>query len=205
MPKQKIVLKLLLDGEKKKRKAFKAAVGTNGVTSASMEGDKLIVIGEGVDAIALTTMLRRSIGNVELLTVSNGDDKMKMAGGMGMGMGFGGGGHGGGGMGMGFGGGGHGKEGKEGKEGGGKLVADHGAAPMMQYPAMPPAYQQYNPAPATYPVYPSYPGYSQQEQDPGCSIIVQNQAKVCGWLEEVIMHGQAKMIQRGGWIEVLKV
>ncbi|XP_006660482.1 probable H/ACA ribonucleoprotein complex subunit 1 [Oryza brachyantha] len=182
MAKQKFVLKMPLDTEKKKRKAFKAAVGMTGVTSASLEGDKIIVIGDGVDPIALTTMLRRSLGHAELLSISSGDDKKMMGGGhggMGMGaMGFGGGhGGGGGGMGMGFGG------GKEGKESGGrKVVVDvdgvhhheqqqqqHAMAPTPPYPGVP-AYQQYNAVPS-YPVYPSYPGYPQEEQDPSCSIM----------------------------------
>uniref|UniRef100_A0A0E0IH65 HMA domain-containing protein n=1 Tax=Oryza nivara TaxID=4536 RepID=A0A0E0IH65_ORYNI len=180
MAKQKIVVKMPMDTERKKRKAFKAAVGMTGVTSASLDGDKLIVIGDGVDPIALTTMLRRSLGHAELLSVSSGDDK-KMGGGgghggmgMGMGMGFGGG-HGG----MGFGGG-HG--GKEGKEGGGKVVVDgvhhHHQQQLQQQHAMAPPMQPYQAAPAyynaaapSYPVYPSYAGYPQQEQDPGCSIM----------------------------------
>ncbi|KAF0909830.1 hypothetical protein E2562_000144 [Oryza meyeriana var. granulata] len=165
MAKQKIVLKMPLDTERKKRKAFKAAVGMTGVTSATLEGDKLIVIGDGVDPIALTTMLRRGLGHAELLSVSSGDDKKMRGGHGGMGMGFGGG-HGGG-MGMGFG----------GKEGGGKVVVDdvhhhqqqqlqHAVAPMPPYPAAP-AYQQYNAVPS----YPVYPWLPQQEQDPTCSIM----------------------------------
>uniref|UniRef100_M8C1X0 HMA domain-containing protein n=1 Tax=Aegilops tauschii TaxID=37682 RepID=M8C1X0_AEGTA len=70
MVKQKIVLKLALDDERKRRKAFKAAVGMSGVTSATMEGDKIIIVGDGVDPITLTTMLRRSLGYAELLSVS---------------------------------------------------------------------------------------------------------------------------------------
>jgi len=169
MGKQKIVLKLPLDDERKKRKAFKAAVGMNGVTSATMEGDKIIVIGDGVDPITLTTMLRRSLGYAELLSVSSGDDKKKGDGyGYGGGMMYGGGG----GMGYsgGFGGGKEGKDGKEGKESGGK---GSGGGGYGQYQAVAPvsypAYQQYNAMPS-YPVY-SYPPYPQQEQDPGCSIM----------------------------------
>ncbi|TVU11093.1 hypothetical protein EJB05_44656 [Eragrostis curvula] len=166
MGKQKIVLKLPLDDERKKRKAFKAAVGMNGVTSATMEGDKIIVVGEGVDPIALTTMLRRGLGYAELLSVTSGDDKKKGDSyGYGGGMAYGGG--------MGYGGGG--KEGKEGKESGGGKDKDkdhghgygggHHAVAPMPYPA----YHQYNAMPS-YPVY-SYPAYAQQEQDPGCSIM----------------------------------
>ncbi|CAN6204019.1 unnamed protein product [Urochloa humidicola] len=168
MGKQKIVLKLPLDDERKKRKAFKAAVGMNGVTSATMEGDKIIVVGEGVDPITLTRMLRRNLGYAELLSVSSGDDKKK-----GDGYGYGGGMMYGGGMGYGSGGGKEGKEGKEGKDkesGGGK--GGGGGGGYGHYQAMAPipypAYnQQYNAMPS-YPVYPAYP---QQEQDPGCSIM----------------------------------
>uniref|UniRef100_A0A8R7QDR5 HMA domain-containing protein n=1 Tax=Triticum urartu TaxID=4572 RepID=A0A8R7QDR5_TRIUA len=77
MVKQKIVLKLALDDERKRRKAFKAAVGMSGVTSAAMEGEKIIIVGDGVDPITLTTVLRRSLGYAELLSVSSGDDKKK--------------------------------------------------------------------------------------------------------------------------------
>ncbi|KAL6863760.1 hypothetical protein ACP4OV_016663 [Aristida adscensionis] len=153
MVKQKIVLKLPLDDERKRRKAFKVAVGMNGVTSATMEGDKIIVVGDGVDPIALTTMLRRSLGHAELLSVTSGDDKKK-----GDGYGYGGGG-------MGYGGGG--KEGKEGKDGGhGHHHATAMAPPVSSYPAY---NQQYNAVPS-YPVY-SYPAYQQHEQDPGCAIM----------------------------------
>ncbi|WVZ64323.1 hypothetical protein U9M48_013862, partial [Paspalum notatum var. saurae] len=156
---QKIVLKLPLDDERKRRKAFKAAVGMNGVTSATMEGDKIIVVGDGVDPITLTTMLRRSLGYAELLSVSSGDDK-KSSGGYGGGMMYGGSGGG--------------KESKEGKESGGGKGSGGGGG-YGQYPGVAPvsypaAYQQYNAMPS-YPVY-SYPAaYPPQEQDPGCSIM----------------------------------
>lgn len=133
-----------------------------------MEGDKIIVVGEGVDPIALTTLLRRGLGYAELLSVSSGDDKKKGDGygyGYGSGMAYGGG------MGGGYGG------GKEGKENGGKdkdKVKDHGpdgygggyaAVAPVSYPA----YHQYNAVPS-YPAY-SCPVYPAQEQDPGCSIM----------------------------------
>ncbi|KAG8056293.1 hypothetical protein GUJ93_ZPchr0002g24190 [Zizania palustris] len=144
MAKQKFVLKLTLDSERKRRKAFKAAVGTSGVTSATMEGDKIIIIGDGVDPITLTTMLRRSLGNAELISISSADDKKKVDASMGFG-------------------------GKEGKEGGnfvyGGQQQQPAVAPLPYFP-----YQQYN-AVAPNPVYPSYPDYSQQDQDPSCSIM----------------------------------
>jgi hypothetical protein len=117
------------------------------VTSATKEGDKIIIVGDGVDPIALTTMLRRSLGYAELLSVSSGDDKKKGDGysyGSGGGMMYGGGG------GMGYGGGfGGGKDGKEGKGSGGGKGSSGPAGYGGHYQAMPPvsypAYQQYNP------------------------------------------------------------
>ncbi|KAI4962909.1 hypothetical protein ZWY2020_024639, partial [Hordeum vulgare] len=166
---QKIVLKLALDDERKRRKAFKAAVGMSGVTSATMEGDKIIIVGDGVDPITLTTMLRRSLGYAELLSVSSGDDKKKDSYGAAYGYGYGGGGD----KkkdGYGYGGadgGGGGKEGggSKGGGGGGYTQSQNAVAPTY------PAYQQYNAMPS-YPVY-SYPApaYQHQEQDPGCSIM----------------------------------
>lgn len=138
-----------------------------GVTSATMEGDKITVVGDGVDPITLTTILRRSLGYAELLSVSSGDDKKKGDGygyGSAGGMMYGGGGYGGG------------KEGKESKEssggkssgGGGGYGGHYQAMPSVSYPA---AYQQYNAMPP-YPAAYSYPAaYPQQEQDPGCSIM----------------------------------
>ncbi|CAM0950827.1 unnamed protein product [Alopecurus aequalis] len=187
MVKQKIVLKLALDDEKKKRKAFKAAVGMAGVTSATMEGDKIIIVGDGVDPITLTTMLRRGLGYAELLSVSSGDDKKKdgygaygyggekkkegygaygYGGEKKDGYGYGGADGGGSGSGMSFGG----KEGgssKGGSGGGGGGYPQNAVAPVSY-----PTYQQYNAMPPAYPVY-SYPApaYQHQEQDPGCSIM----------------------------------
>ncbi|EMS63592.1 hypothetical protein TRIUR3_12405 [Triticum urartu] len=168
MLQQKIVLKLALDDERKRRKAFKAAVGMSGVTSAAMEGEKIIIVGDGVDPITLTTVLRRSLGYAELLSVSSGDDKKKDGYGAAYGYGagekkkdgYGYGGDGGGSFG--------GKEGVGSKGGGGGGYSQNAVAPITY-----PAYQQYNAMPS-YPVYSSYPAppaYQHQEQDPGCSIM----------------------------------
>ncbi|KAF7058417.1 hypothetical protein CFC21_065485 [Triticum aestivum] len=158
MVKQKIVLKLPLDGERNRRKAFKAAVGMAGVTSATLEGDKIIILGDGVDPIALTTMLRRSLGKAELVSVSSGDDKKKDGG-----YGYGGYGYGGEKKKDGYGyGGADGGGGKDSKGNGGY---HQNAVTPIPYPA----YQQYNAMPS-YPAY-AYAPYQQQQQDPGCSIM----------------------------------
>ncbi|XP_047051268.1 uncharacterized protein LOC124656599 [Lolium rigidum] len=153
MVKQKIVLKLPLDGERNRRKAFKATVGMAGVTSATMEGDKIIIVGDGIDTIGLTTMLRRSLGRAELVSVSSGDDKRKEVYGYGgekNGYGYGG-------EQNSYGGAGNGG-GKDSKGGGGY---HQNAVVPMQYPA----YHQYNAMPS-YPAY-SYPAHVYQQQELG--------------------------------------
>ncbi|GJN11766.1 hypothetical protein PR202_ga29984 [Eleusine coracana subsp. coracana] len=162
MGKQKIVLKLPLDDERKKRKAFKAAVGMNGVTSATMEGDKITVVGEGVDPIALTRILRRGLGYAELLSVSSGDDKKKDGG---YGYGYGGSMAYADGFGGGYGGGKEGKGKDKDKDGHGGYGGGYPTVAPLSYSA----YQQYNTVPS-YPAY-SYPVYPHQQPDPGCSIM----------------------------------
>jgi hypothetical protein len=127
-----------------------------------MEGDKIIILGDGIDPIALTTMLRRSLGRAELLSVSSGDDKRKDGYGYGgekNGYGYAGEKNG-----YGYSGAGGGKDSKGGGGGGG--YHQNAVAPMPY-----PAYHQYNAMPS-YPAYAyPHPAYQQQEQDPGCSIM----------------------------------
>ncbi|KQJ94328.1 uncharacterized protein LOC100826249 [Brachypodium distachyon] len=167
MVKQKIVLRLALDDERKRRKAFKAAVGTTGVTSATLEGDKIIIVGDGVDPITLTTMLRRGLGYAELLSVSSGDDKKKDSYGYVGGekkkdgsYGYGGA------DGTKDSGGSHSKGGSSGAGVGG-VHHQNAVSPVVPYPAY---QQQYNTVPS-YPVYSYSPYQQQQEPDPGCSIM----------------------------------
>ena len=123
-----------------------------------MEGEKIIIVGDGVDPITLTTVLRRSLGYAELLSVSSGDDKKKDGYGAGEKKkdGYGYGGDGGGSFG--------GKEGVGSKGGCGGGYSQNAVAPITY-----PAYQQYNAMPS-YPAY-AYAPYQQQQQDPGCSIM----------------------------------
>ncbi|PKU75863.1 hypothetical protein MA16_Dca005910 [Dendrobium catenatum] len=51
---QKVVLKLSMEDAKKRSKAMQCAVGMHGVLSVSHEGDKMTVVGEGIDSVALT-------------------------------------------------------------------------------------------------------------------------------------------------------
>ncbi|KAI7746730.1 hypothetical protein M8C21_011535 [Ambrosia artemisiifolia] len=78
MEKQKIVVKVGINGEKKIQKALQIAVGVSGVESASFVGsdkDQIAVTGVGIDSIELTTLLRKKIGYTELVSVGPADAK----------------------------------------------------------------------------------------------------------------------------------
>ncbi|XP_076903248.1 heavy metal-associated isoprenylated plant protein 16-like [Bidens hawaiensis] len=69
---QKIVVKMAVNNEKKSRKALKIAVGVPGVESMSFVGsnkDQIALTGEGIDSVALATLLRKSLGYTELVSV----------------------------------------------------------------------------------------------------------------------------------------
>ncbi|CAN4104404.1 unnamed protein product [Withania somnifera] len=71
--KQKVVIRLCLSGndQKCRTKAFKIAVSQYGVESAAIKGDdknQLEVVGE-VDAAALTSLLRKNLGQADLVSV----------------------------------------------------------------------------------------------------------------------------------------
>ncbi|XP_059664644.1 uncharacterized protein LOC132310490 [Cornus florida] len=62
--KQKMVIKLQINDQKRRSKALKIAVGISGVESAALQGaDKndIVVTGDEVDAVVLTTALRKGI------------------------------------------------------------------------------------------------------------------------------------------------
>ncbi|GMI66301.1 hypothetical protein HRI_000299400 [Hibiscus trionum] len=71
-----MVVKVHMSTEKARTKALKIAVGLSGVESASLKGDdksQIEVTGDGVDAVKLTSQLRKHVGYAELLSVA--DDK----------------------------------------------------------------------------------------------------------------------------------
>ncbi|KAL8512428.1 hypothetical protein ACS0TY_018777 [Phlomoides rotata] len=74
--KKKIVLKVSMNCDKSRSKALKIAVCISGVESAALSGedkDQVVVVGEDIDAVALTRQLRKNLGFTEL--VSLGEDK----------------------------------------------------------------------------------------------------------------------------------
>ncbi|XP_023752170.1 disease resistance protein RGA5 [Lactuca sativa] len=78
MSKQKIVVKVSICCEKQTRKALKIAVGVPGVDSASFVGsdkDQIAVIGEGIDSVKLTTLLRKGVAHTELVSVGPAEEK----------------------------------------------------------------------------------------------------------------------------------
>ncbi|KAM3395849.1 heavy metal-associated isoprenylated plant protein 39 [Capsicum galapagoense] len=85
--KQKVVIRLSLSGndQKYRTKAFKIAVSQSGVESAAIKGDdknQLEVVGE-IDAAALTSLLRKNLGQADLVSVGpagGGGDKEPKAG-----------------------------------------------------------------------------------------------------------------------------
>ncbi|XP_030519570.2 uncharacterized protein LOC115733033 isoform X2 [Rhodamnia argentea] len=61
-------------------KAMRVATGFEGVQSAALVGDdkdRIEVVGERLDAVKLTTLLRKNVGPAEIVTVSEADAKDK--------------------------------------------------------------------------------------------------------------------------------
>ncbi|KAH8499014.1 hypothetical protein Peur_074159 [Populus x canadensis] len=71
--KQKIVIKVTGNGPKSGTKALRIAVGLSGVESAGLGGEdksQIEVVGDGVDAVQLTNLLRKKVGYAELASVT---------------------------------------------------------------------------------------------------------------------------------------
>ncbi|XP_074574987.1 heavy metal-associated isoprenylated plant protein 46-like [Curcuma longa] len=74
MVQQKIVMKLTMKDDKKRSKALQTAVGLKGVVSATVEPDKIVVVGD-VDSVTLTMVLRKKMGHVDLVSVTEEKEK----------------------------------------------------------------------------------------------------------------------------------
>ncbi|XP_054776586.1 heavy metal-associated isoprenylated plant protein 47-like [Prosopis cineraria] len=71
--KQKIVMNVYMKCDKCRTKALKVAASTNGVSFVGLEGDwkeKVVVIGDGVDAVKLTICLRKKVGQADIVSVA---------------------------------------------------------------------------------------------------------------------------------------
>ncbi|KAJ4837233.1 hypothetical protein Tsubulata_027962 [Turnera subulata] len=71
--KQKIVIKVSMPCEKCRTKALKIAAISQGVISVALEGgdekDKVVVIGERVDAAGLTSRLKKKVNDASIWSV----------------------------------------------------------------------------------------------------------------------------------------
>ncbi|XP_078171737.1 heavy metal-associated isoprenylated plant protein 16-like [Carex rostrata] len=79
MVKQRMVIKLSINEDKKKRtKALETAVGLEGVISVTLGDDnRLVLIGEGTDVIKLTTLLRKKLGYADVISVMSAEEYSK--------------------------------------------------------------------------------------------------------------------------------
>ncbi|CAL1407996.1 unnamed protein product [Linum trigynum] len=72
--KQKLVINVSMNKEKSRSKAMRIVVGVHGVDSASMAGPEktqIEVTGDGIDSVALVTLLRKKVGFSELVSVGS--------------------------------------------------------------------------------------------------------------------------------------
>ncbi|GMY33403.1 heavy metal-associated isoprenylated plant protein 46-like [Fagus crenata] len=72
--KQKVVIRVTSNGKKNVRsKAMQIAVGVQGVESVAIEGEEnseIVVVGDNIDSVNLTSLLRKKVGFAELASVS---------------------------------------------------------------------------------------------------------------------------------------
>ncbi|CAM8995632.1 unnamed protein product [Rhodiola kirilowii] len=74
---QKIVLQLEMHSEKCRKKAMEIAAGTDGVMSISTtgaEGNRLVVVGVGIDSATLTRSLRKKVGHTNIISIKKMDE-----------------------------------------------------------------------------------------------------------------------------------
>uniref|UniRef100_A0A0D9VHM7 HMA domain-containing protein n=2 Tax=Leersia perrieri TaxID=77586 RepID=A0A0D9VHM7_9ORYZ len=80
MAKQKIVIKVAMTCDKCRSKAMALVAATGGVDSVALAGDakdQVVVVGDGVDSIKLTTLLRKKVGHATLVTVGEVKEEEK--------------------------------------------------------------------------------------------------------------------------------
>lgn len=46
-----------------------------GIQSVTLDGDKLVVVGDDTDVVVLTTQLRKKLGYADLISVTSGEEK----------------------------------------------------------------------------------------------------------------------------------
>ncbi|XVE50791.1 hypothetical protein DITRI_Ditri01bG0191400 [Diplodiscus trichospermus] len=76
--KQKIVIKVSMHCDKGRTKALKIAAAADGVVSVALHGpekDKLMITGEEIDAVCLTSCLRKKFCHATIETVEEVKDQ----------------------------------------------------------------------------------------------------------------------------------
>ncbi|KAL6999154.1 hypothetical protein U1Q18_000314 [Sarracenia purpurea var. burkii] len=76
---QRIVIKMQMKGKKCRSNALAIAAAAPGVISVALEGkerDQVVVTGEDVDAAALTSKLRKKVGDAKLEIVEEVKEKL---------------------------------------------------------------------------------------------------------------------------------
>ncbi|KAL0009018.1 hypothetical protein SO802_010520 [Lithocarpus litseifolius] len=73
--KQKVVIRITLNNGKKnaRSKAMQIAVGLQGVESVALQGEdnnQIVVVGDSIDSVNLTSLLRKKVGSAGLTSVS---------------------------------------------------------------------------------------------------------------------------------------
>ncbi|XP_058114217.1 heavy metal-associated isoprenylated plant protein 47-like [Magnolia sinica] len=70
--KRKTVIKVHMKCQKCRTKALEIAATAKGVSSVAIEGkerDQVVVVGDGVDPIKLTSLMRKKVGHADLISV----------------------------------------------------------------------------------------------------------------------------------------
>ncbi|XP_057980049.1 heavy metal-associated isoprenylated plant protein 47-like [Malania oleifera] len=79
--KQKVVIKISADlNGKIKPKALKIAVSMSGIESVALQGDnndQIVLTGNGIDVVSLTTRMKKRLGYAELQSVTPIEEKKK--------------------------------------------------------------------------------------------------------------------------------
>ncbi|KAF7847032.1 hypothetical protein BT93_L3426 [Corymbia citriodora subsp. variegata] len=67
---KKIVVKVQMNCKKCRTKALQTVTEADGVNSAAFDGeDKVVVVGEGVDAVHLVGRLRKKVGPTQVISI----------------------------------------------------------------------------------------------------------------------------------------
>ncbi|KAM0867601.1 hypothetical protein ACQ4PT_041864 [Festuca glaucescens] len=77
---QKIVIKVELTSDKCRSKAMTLVAATSGVDSVALAGDpkdQVVVVGDGIDPVKLTTALRKKVSHAQLVQVGEAKKEEK--------------------------------------------------------------------------------------------------------------------------------